>query len=454
MFVPKRKKDIQHALQELPAVQQVSNEKQVGSYTSDDIRYFFKAEARDLSCTIKMNTRAAIDLHFTSVILDVLYVFKTRNQKITIDYQNNTLNIVFRDLNQSDQFYALINFINRLKGMEIKEWHENISAMWFYANRGNEILNVHNYPPKLQEFLRGEFAMMNELLKRKTNDYGVLVEVGCGQMVNFELAIRNKIDYLGMDFDPEAIRTAQMEIDRNPEKYPNARVECLNFFEIAQHTHLFRTDKKPVFFLPFNLFGNIAPISLLLARLRQIKADLLISIYKTDDKTNEMRLAYYERCGYKNIETRKDETGYVFSSAEGLYTVAYEKNYITGLIKSFGFSVTTMESGQHGYLLHANPLSLMANTLVDHKEAAPLPKKALLDRQQPRNYFNGIQPGFLIKCLLASSTLALGYMLSCCNPKVKTSVLLTSAALSGLVLFGKPERYVTPLIIPQTSVQF
>lgn len=424
--------------------------KSIESCANNDIHYIFKAEGPHLSCIISVNKK--IDLSFIKMLLDTLYVFQVLDlstPELRIDYQKDTVKIVFRTMSQFNQYQVVINFIHRLKEMGLRELHENKNAMWFYSNSGNEILNIHNYPPTLQEFLLEESKMMTEILQ--LSNYTTLVEVGCGQMVNFELAKRNNMRYLGIDFSPQAILSAQTEIERTPEKYPKASVACINFFEMGQHTHLFRTHDRPVFFLPFNLFGNIAPISLLLVKLRQIQADLLISIYNTSPETNQMRHNYYLNCGYKNIVTRADETGVVFSSDEGLYTVAYDKHYLTELFQRLGFNVSTMDSGKYGYILYAKSIpfnNTLEQTPITHKEEEPSKERLSHKRQNA----HGIQPTFLIKCLLAGSAVSLGYLLSSRNIPLKKPALITgatSAILSGFALF-KMNQQRAKHIVPQS----
>jgi hypothetical protein len=111
-------------------------------------------------------------------------------------------------------------------------------------------------------------------------------------------------------------------------------------------------SEKPLIIFPFNVFGNIAPISLLLSKLRLMNTDFLISVYKNDSSTIEMRRKYYLNCGYNNLETIKDQTGFLFKSHEGLYTVAYDKYYLINLLGAFGFVVETLES-KYGFAIYA-----------------------------------------------------------------------------------------------------
>lgn len=428
--------------------------------TDKKISYFFSAEGRDLSCTINAHP---LSLHFTTMLCDILYVFGGLNHcqpKITIDFKASTLKIIFHNINQSDAFDSIIRFIHQLKEMGIAEWHENKNALWFYSNSGSEILNVHNYPKTLQEFLKNEFTAVSTILRKHSTMYTTLVEIGCGYMVNLELAKQEHLHYLGIDFSPAAIRSATLEIERNPQKYENVRVACLDLFEIDRHPKLFKENERPIFLLPFNLFGNIAPISLLLARLQKFQAHLLISIYKTDEPTNRVRHDYYSNCGYKELNHRTDHTGHVFSSDEGLYTVAYDLTYLTALLQCFGFHITVTESGKYGYIIHAIPSPLLENTLENTVNrsgdtAAPPPterENRKIPYTDPSPY--RIQPLFLMQCLLSSNILTVGYILTCKKPTMKTPVLVTSTVLAaGMLLFRKPAQVIEKMIMPSQGMR-
>lgn len=401
---------------------------------NENIRYFFGADGYNLGCNINIKTPSKLDLNFINTILDTLEVLNVQSYCdpiITVDEKNGLFKITLRNVNCSHEYQAIIDFITRLDEMGIKELHENKNALWFYSNSGDQILQIHNYPAQLRKFLADEFTSADDILKQHKGSYTTLVEVGCGNMVNLKLATVNKLRYVGLDFSATAIRSVQDEIKRNPYKYPNARVYCFNILDAARIQSLFTPNEKPIFLLPFNLFGNIAPISLLIAKLREQNFDLLISIYKTDDKTNLMRQAYYSNCGYKAITVTKDETGLVFSSNEGLYTIAYDIRYLSELFQRFGFNISTISTGDYGYLLRATPMPLQLTLRIDQN--SPREEVVLTLNQTPKKTLLINSPLLLESLALSSVSCMILLAASKCFSNANAKLTSSNIAIATVV---------------------
>jgi len=353
---------------------------------SDDYYYFFKKNDEALACVIQKKNSDELDPTFVHSILDTLHVlpenYKTDDHD-TDDYATHVtkrkITLCINNTLTEKSFRVLMAFLERLRDLGIRELHENPKALWFYSNNGgDQILNTQNYPPTIQEFLKNEADSLDQLIKNSSQKYNMLIEVGCGNTVNLPLAKKHNLQYLGLEVSPTAVRIVQERIRRNRAQYENADIECINILNIKKSDLHLTMDDKPLLFLPFNLFGNVAPIAMLLARFRKLGIDVAISIYNTDTATSDMRKTYYTNCGYNFLSEKKHETGTYFFSNEGLYTVAYDHTYLTDLFHAFGFETSLINSGSYGATLYARPqplLDLEAKAVVN-AQPAPTPQAA------------------------------------------------------------------------------
>jgi hypothetical protein len=293
----------------------------------------------------------------TSTLLAVMQVnsitepSSSSSAVVKFDYPNDIIQVIF-DTRAQNAVQKISEFAKQLQSLHIVERHENPGSMWFYnANGGDEILNVHNYPVELKEYLLTQSITFEKIIQQN-GKFSHLVEVGCGDLENLKLAHNNSLPYLGLDFSALPILQALEKIRRK--KIENADCKHLNILSVLPE-HVIRPGMtSPVIIFPFNVFGNIAPITELLCRLHAIRgATSLISIYKTDEETNQMRKDYYEKCGYENIQSSEDETGMWFTSDQGLYTVAYSSTYLLKLFTSLGFHCAIHPCGKYGWVFEA-----------------------------------------------------------------------------------------------------
>jgi len=340
--------------------------------------YYFRKKGRFLACVVESKT-GVFGSTFAHSLIDTLYVISPSTDYKT-ELAQSTITFCLGDMGSEQGFKILKQFIERLHKLGILELHENPDAVWFYTtNGGDQILNSDNYPAAIQQFLKNESAVIDEIIKSPNLGISMLIEVGCGKMVNLQLAKQNNIKYLGLEISPHDIRMARERIVRAPLQYKDARVECIDILTVKKSDLKLSEEEKPLLFLPFNLFGNIAPIALLLARFRRLGIDVAVSLYKTDDRTKEMRKTYYSNCGYNQLTEHSHPTGSYFRASEGLYTVAYDHNYLMDLFEAFGFKASMINAGDFGVVLYARPLPLLdlkANPLPvmrRPKNAGPLP---------------------------------------------------------------------------------
>lgn len=338
--------------------------------------YFFEIENQQLTFKLKLNLSTSKALRSFLDILDVTNLKKSEPQVI-INYKLGQIHIIFPHTQEPNQqfIYSLIEFIEKLNEHNMLEKHENPKALWFYShNNGDEILKFKNYPRTLQDHLELEKKAFSSIITRTKGLYTVLVEVGCGaELENIEISKKTSLKYLGIEFSPTAAQAAQQTILA---QNLSAVVKCLNILKIRPDRLPLTEYDRPILIFPFNLLGNIAPISLLFSKLRAFSYDFIVSIYRLDNGTETMRRAYYTKCGYKDIQVQTDEKGNVtFSSADGLYSVAYSAPYLTALLSELGFEVMNAPCSKHGSMIYAKakPWACVKDDMMenDHKTENP-----------------------------------------------------------------------------------
>ena len=330
--------------------------------TRPDFQFQFQGNDNHLSCSIFVTEPYDLPKGLVKSIVDYLVVRDLNEEQynVAVDYEQTIvkrLTIKFNmkvaeSIEHKKMLKCVIEFVEHLKTLQLQEVNENTDALWFYAaNGGEEILNFTNYPTGINEFLEEERFQTNAILNDAGNRYTILVEVGCGSMENVALAINNNLKYLGVDFTAPRIIEAKERIrQQKMEGVSVQHLDIVNFNE-SELAHL--STERAVFMFPFNLLGNIAPIVKFMARFNHFGHDMLLSIYKTDEETNAIRLSYYKNCGYTNIRMIKNDQGVVFSSKEGLYTIAYDQDYLVNLLNAVGFTVNVFSSNRLGVVLHA-----------------------------------------------------------------------------------------------------
>jgi WD40 repeat protein len=336
-------------------------------------RYFFDVEDGILVFHLQMDLDQSDQSQLFLNIIEVTQLKEVADLSLDMDFTKGKLRLKFKNFkNDTESVKKLHSFLDKLSKLGISETHQNRDAMWFYAaNGGNEILNVRNYPQTLLTFLEKERAAFLKGISQAKAErgYNVLVEVGCGELENIKIAQDTQLKYAGVEFSPGAAAAANRKISRN--RIENATVQCVDILDLKPEDLAFNGEDRPIFIFPFNLLGNIAPISLLFSKLLYLGYDFMVSIYKTDSPTNTMRLAYYQNCGYKSIAMNEDDKGnIIFSSDEGLYTVAYSQRYLAKLLSAMGFKVSTSESSEYGLMLYAQSLCKPKQALTQQASQA------------------------------------------------------------------------------------
>ncbi|MDF2940506.1 MAG: Serine/threonine protein kinase [Gammaproteobacteria bacterium] len=333
--------------------------------------YFISPNGESLICTIQCkNPSAIIDRPFIGSLLNTIYVFNLDSTaKVTFSTNfEQYMQVRFPNVSNPKIHQLIEQFIQRLMQWGIPELHENGDALWFYTNAGgDQILTYTNYPPSLQHYLREEFETCAAIIRGKP-DNTVVVEVGCGELENLALTTVQSphLAYIGFDFAAERILAANQKIAKQGIG-SRVRAECFNILGIDRKSLKLRESQSPILLFPFNLFGNIAPISLLICRLVQARLECLISMYQNTPQALQMRRDYYTNCGYQHLESVEGPTGVVFKSDEGLYTVAYSEKYVGDLFRTFGY-VVNVHYTTNGIVLHAVPPTRPLLPLSIHRQ--------------------------------------------------------------------------------------
>lgn len=234
--------------------------------------------------------------------------------------------------NNSSVHTADINKIQLiLASMEIE--HIDKEQQRFYSSYGSPILEEENYPSDIKEYLDSERSHVLKLLRK--GHYEAILEVGCGQARNLDLAKEANVDYYGIDFVESNIIAAKRKINHYISS-KSAVVECMSINDLNYNKLSIPKNSKVMCFFPFNAFGNVADIFITLNNLIGLNYDIYISTYKTENFATKVRERYFLNCGYKNITVVEDSRGVTFTSTEGLQYTAYSKDFILNLLKGSG----------------------------------------------------------------------------------------------------------------------
>lgn len=207
--------------------------------------------------------------------------------------------------------------------------------MFYGTEKGDKLVDDRNYPDSIKVFLQQE----KQLLLSKIPNHDVIIEVGCMEARNMEPAIKLGKKYIGIDIVQEYINIAN-EIVEQRKLTSICEFLCVDaeqLDQILKQSELLKTCNAPLFFFPFNSFGNMNNISKVLNSMRKIKnADFIIFSYDTDKNATQERYAYYNNCNYKNLLMTREENGIRFTAEDGLNSMAYNEVFLNKCIRNAG----------------------------------------------------------------------------------------------------------------------
>lgn len=219
--------------------------------------------------------------------------------------------------------------------------------MFYGTDDGNRLVDEKNYPESIKIYLNEEKNRLNQEIKK----YDIIIEVGCMEARNMDIAVNNKKKYIGIDIVEEYIDAANRIIDK---RNLNNICEflCINaerLDEVLQKSKLIKNNSRILFFFPFNSFGNMENYISVIDSIVKIKnADFIIFSYNTDTKTTAERYNYYNNCKYDNLSLQKEKDGIRFIADNGLNSMAYNQDYLDKLIRSKGLSLSTTKFADIG----------------------------------------------------------------------------------------------------------
>ncbi len=209
--------------------------------------------------------------------------------------------------------------------------HLNKSAYFFYGYHGGDILAEENFPSLVKEYLADESRIISALISSGPG-YTALFEIACADARNIGMATRHNLNYYGIDFIQACIDQAKEKLLKE-EGINKFVIKCLSATDLGSLTTPVLPHERVLAIFPFNALGNMEHISSILSAALNLNYDVFISVFNVTEEANKERRKYYKKCGLSNIEIRKNDTGVIFTSAEGLKSIAYSDAYLAGLIK-------------------------------------------------------------------------------------------------------------------------
>ncbi len=207
--------------------------------------------------------------------------------------------------------------------------------MFYGGEDGNKLVDEANYPISIKKYLENE----RKIVLDRLNGHDLLIEVGCMEARNMECALNNGKKYIGIDIVEEYIKIAK-EIVKKRELGDRCEFLCIDaekLDDILNYSKLMQECSAPLFFFPFNSFGNMRNFNRVLDSISKIKnADFLIFSYDTDERSTSERFKYYNNCDYDNLHVLKESTGIRFIADNGLNSMAYNKEFLGDEIKCRG----------------------------------------------------------------------------------------------------------------------
>lgn len=210
--------------------------------------------------------------------------------------------------------------------------------MFYGADVGNRLVDENNYPDSIKNYLERE----KNILINSMGEHDIIIEVGCMEARNMEHAIKNNKKYIGIDIVPKYIEIAN-RIVKQRKLTSTCEFLCIDaekLDRILQESALLKGSEKPLFFFPFNSFGNMNNFDNVIRSISKIKnSDFIIFTYQTDEKSTNERFKYYNNCNYDNLRCIKEANGVRFIADNGLNSMAYNEDFLQNIIKKCGLQL-------------------------------------------------------------------------------------------------------------------
>ena len=190
----------------------------------------------------------------------------------------------------------------------------------FYDQGGGEKLIESNcFVPEIEEYLSKERQVIRDIFKG--HNYSGMLEVGCMNGRNLNIAKELGIEYIGIDLVERFIEEANKKIGNLEINARAIKCDVGNLHKIG-----YMLSKSFLVVFPFNSFGNIDEPQRALNAVSKEGLDSLILTYGTDSMTTRVRRNYLENSELGKLQEIITPKGVVFTSVGGLCSYAYSSD--------------------------------------------------------------------------------------------------------------------------------
>ena len=218
------------------------------------------------------------------------------------------------------------------------------------APNGCEILNPENFPTLVHDYLKRE----REFLEHQMINYDTLIEGGCFDGTYLKWSHKRELNYIGVDVIPDYIEEARHRsafFNVAQERHEFHVLDLTRLWELNERSAMLANQENKVMLLiPFNLFGNITPISELVSVLRNCEYDFLISNFSTSRIATETRNQYYNNCDFLNVTMKSNDDGVHFTSEDGLDSMAFSEEWMFQQFEGMNLKTIPLGDVGIGYL--------------------------------------------------------------------------------------------------------
>lgn len=169
-----------------------------------------------------------------------------------------------------------------------------------------------------------------------------LFEVGCGHGRYLLWARERGLDYDGLDIVPWLVEEGRSRLAALKSSFRRCKlhvgsVEDLHALWIAEGLEP-RSGSTIVFF-PFNCFGNLARPERVVRSIAATGARVFLSVFATSPEATARRREFYAQSGYAALSTHTMDRGVLFTSAEGMWSFAYDRGHLEKTFDAAGYAL-------------------------------------------------------------------------------------------------------------------
>ncbi len=170
-----------------------------------------------------------------------------------------------------------------------------------------------------------------------------LFEIGCAHGRHLRWARDRGLDYDGLDMVHPLVergRALLRELEPSPRrsKLHVGSAEDLRALWLAEG--LASHAASTILFLPFNCFGILARPERVAEAIATTGSRVFLSMFAASPEATEERRAYYTRSGYHGLTIRTTPRGVLFTSSEGMWSIAYERAALEHMLDDVGYMLS------------------------------------------------------------------------------------------------------------------